>query len=131
MTEQNNLLIKTNHNVRLLILATGQTVLCLFGDVKDPEGNLVGYKMIYPFILDLGEPNDDGTLPIKYTKWCPFTPVQEFKLVGDHIISVTYPDNNILDSYVGELKTYNIQEEDIFFEEETDGDQSEPAEAAE
>jgi len=130
MTEETKQL-RTNHNIRLVILATGETVLCLFGDVKDAEGALVGYKMIYPFVLDLGDPNEDGTLPIKYTKWCPFTPVQEFKLVGDHIISVTYPDNNILDSYAGELKSYNILEEDIFYEEETNGDNSEPDQVTE
>ena len=32
--------LKTNHNVRIVNLATGDNVLCMFGDIKEPEGEL-------------------------------------------------------------------------------------------
>ena len=124
--------LRTNHNIRLVILDTKETILCLFGEVNDNDNNVVGYKMMYPFSLSLGNPNEDGTIPISYTRWCPYTPVQEFKLTGDHIISVTYPDNGILTNYTGELEQYGITEKQLFYDvEETNGDNSEPDQAAE
>ena len=128
-------MLRTNHNIRLVILSNKETILCLFGEIQNEEINdkrIIGYRMMYPFTLSLGESNDDGTIPIQYTRWCPFTPVQEFKMSGDHIISVTYPDDNILDNYVAELAQYGITSEQIFFtQEEVSGDQSEPDQTAE
>lgn len=130
MTEQAPL--KTNHNVRVVNLTTGANVLCLFGDVRDAEEKVVGYRMLYPFSLTLGMPNDDGTIPIQYSRFCPFSPIEEHRLGGDHIISVVYPDNGILDNYVNKLKEFGLQEDQIYFAEETtDGDNSEPAETGE
>jgi len=130
MTEQAPL--KTNHNVRVVNLTTGANVLCLFGDVRDAEEKVVGYRMLYPFSLTLGMPNDDGTIPIQYSRFCPFSPIEEHRLGGDHIISVVYPDNGILDNYVNKLKEFGLQEKQIYFaEENTDGDNSEPTEAGE
>ena len=132
MTEQAPL--KTNHNVRIVNLTTGANVLCLFGDVRNEqeENRVVGYRMLYPFTLTLGDPNDDGTIPIQYSRFCPFSPIEEHRLGGEHIISVVYPDNGILDNYVTKLKEFGLEDGQIFFAEEApDGDNSEPAEAGE
>ncbi|AOV61849.1 hypothetical protein BOW91_gp097 [Synechococcus phage S-WAM2] len=131
MTEQAPL--KTNHNIRIVNLTTGANVLCLFGDVRNEqeENRVVGYRMLYPFTLTLGDPNDDGTIPIQYSRFCPFSPIEEHRLGGEHIISVVYPDNGILDNYVTKLKEFGLEDGQIFFEEETDGDNSESTEAGE
>ena len=124
--------LKTNHNVRIVNLTTGANVLCLFGDVRDEEQKVIGYRLLYPFVLTLGGENEDGTVPIKYTRFCPFSPIEEHRIGGDHIISVVYPDNGILDNYVSKLVETGLTEDQIYYpEEEPDGDQSEPAEAAE
>ena len=129
MTEMNQL--KTNHNIRIVTLTTGERVLCLFGEVKD-EGKVVGYRLIYPFALSLGDPNEDGTIPIRYSRWCPYSPVQEHRISGDHIISVVYPDNSILGNYTTELGQFGLTEDQIFYPEEApNGDNSEPTEAGE
>ena len=131
MTEQTQEL-RTNHNVRVVKLVTNETILCLFGEVKNDEDKIIGYRVLYPYVLTLGSPNEDGTLPINYTRWCPFSPVQEYKIPGEHLIAVTYPDNNILDNYVAELGNFGIKEENLFFtREEVSGDQREPVEASE
>lgn len=130
MTDQTQQL-KTNHPVRIAILSTGERVLCLFGDVKSEDQKVIGYKMVYPFVLSLGEQDENGNLPIRYSRWCPYTPVQEFRINGEHIVSVTFPDNNILDNYLSELATLGITQDQIFYPEETNGDNSEPAEAGE
>ena len=106
-------------------LTTGANVLCLFGDVRNEqeENRVVGYRMLYPFTLTLGDPNDDGTIPIQYSRFCPFSPIEEHRLGGEHIISVVYPDNGILDNYVAKLKEFGLEEEQLFFEENTDGSQ--------
>ena len=130
MKEQTKL--KTNHNIRIVNLATGDNVLCMFGEVRGDEDKVIGYRMLYPYTLGLGAENEDGTIPISYTRWCPFSPVEEHRLGGEHIISVVYPDNNILDNFVNRLKEANVKDENIFWpvEEASDGDNSEPTKAA-
>ena len=123
--------LKTNHNTRIVILSTGERVLCLFGELRGDDSKVIGYKMLYPYALTLGNPQEDGTMPINYTRWCPYSPVQEYRVNGEHIVSVTYPDNNILENYVTELESFGIPRDQLFFEEATDGDNSEPAETAE
>ena len=63
MTEQNQL--KTNHDIRVVTLTTGERVLCLFGEIRnDEEDRVLGYRLLYPFTLELGTPNDDGTISV-------------------------------------------------------------------
>ena len=132
MTEQQQL--KTNHNIRIVTLATSERVLCMFGDVRDQEDTtkVVGYRMLYPYTLSLGTPNEDGSIPIHYERWCPFSPQEEHRMSGEHIISVVFPDNNILDNFTKRLNDLGITDDQIFIPaEETDGDNSEPVEAGE
>jgi len=126
--------LKTNHNVRIVTLVTSERILCLFGEVRDDESKVIGYKLVYPFVLTLSSPNEDGTIPISYSRWCPYSPIEEHRISGDHIISVVYPDNGILDNYVSKLKEAGFTEDQLFYQENvevTDGDNSEPAEASE
>ncbi len=125
--------LKTNHSVRVVTLTTNERVLCLFGDIREEEeGKVVGYRMLYPFNLSLGEPNDDGTIPIQYERFCPYSPIEEHRMGGEHIISVVFPDNGILDNYVAKLLETGMTEDQIFYPEEApNGDNSEPVEVAE
>jgi|TARA_B100000073_G_scaffold94324_1_gene74859 hypothetical protein len=123
MTQTPQETLKTNHNIRVVTLVTGEKVLCLFGEVRQ-EGEVVGYRLIYPFVLTLGAVNEDGSMPINYTRWCPFSPVEEHKVGGTHIMSVVFPDNQILDNFVGKLKENGFTDEQLFFEEGTDGSES-------
>ena len=123
MTEQTKL--KTNHNIRIVNLTTGENVLCMFGEVRGDEDKVIGYRMLYPYALGLGKENEDGTIPISYTRWCPFSPVEEHRLGGEHIISVVYPDNGIVDNFANRLRELGLKDEQIFFEE-SNGDNSEP-----
>ena len=116
--------LKTNHNVRIVTLSTAERVLCMFGEVKNDEEKVVGYRLVYPYLLGLGELNEDGTIPINYSRWCPYSPIEDHRISGDHIISVVYPDNNILSNYAERLKEIGLKEEQIFYEEKTDGDSS-------
>ena len=131
MTQQNNL--RTNHYIRIVTLTTGDRVLCLFGEVRDDteEKKVIGYRMVFPYTLSLGDPNDDGTIPIRYSRWCPYSPIQEHRLSGDHIISVVYPDEGILDNYVEQLKEFDVTPDQIFQEVVDNGNNGEPAEAGE
>ena len=111
--------LRTNHNIRIVSLANTERVLCMFGEIRsDDKEKVIGYRMLYPYLLELGEDNADGTIPIKYSRWCPYSPVEEHRLGGEHIISVVYPDNNILDNFVARLKTIGLQDDQIFWNEE-------------
>ena len=116
MTEQIEL--RTNHNVRVITLDTAERVLSIFGEIRteDQEQRVIGYRLLYPYTLSLGEVNEDGTVPIRYERWCPYSPVEEHRIGGEHIISCVLPDNGILDNYVSRLKQVGLTEEQIFFE---------------
>ena len=122
--------LKTNHNIRIVTLTTAERVLCMFGEVRGDDEKVLGYRIVYPYLLSLGEPQEDGNIPIHYTRWCPFSPVEEHRLSGEHIISVVLPDNNILDNFAVRLREYGLTDEQIFFEVK-DGDNSESDQAAE
>ena len=124
--------LKTNHNIRVVNLTTGDNVLCMFGEIRGEDDKVVGYRMLYPYRLTLGEENEDRTIPINYTRWCPFSPVEEHRLGGEHIISVVFPDNNIVDNFANRLREIGMTEEQIFFPEEVkeDGSESESDQAA-
>ena len=123
--------LKQNHFVRIVKLVTGDNVLCLFGDVKGDNEDVVGYRLIYPYVLTLGEPNETGDIPISYTRFCPFSPVEEHRISGNHIISVVFPDNGVLENYTNRLIELGVDKNIIFFEEDTDGNSSESTEAGE
>lgn len=125
--------LKTNHNVRVVTLVTGERILCLFGGVRDENDptKVTAYRLIYPYILTLGQQNEDGTMPINYTRFCPFSPYEEHVIVGDHIISVVLPDAQIFENFKEKLNEAGIKDEQIFYPEETDGNNGEPAEAGE
>ncbi|QPB08194.1 hypothetical protein PQC11_gp134 [Synechococcus phage S-H9-1] len=121
-----------NHAIRVVTLVTGERVLCIFGDLRDEENKVVGYKLFEPFTLKVGDPQEDGSMPIKYNRWCMFSPEREYLISGTHIIAASVPDQNILDTYVSELEEkVGITRDQIFVEENTDGDNSEPTEAGE
>jgi len=124
--------LKTNHNIRVVNLTTGDNVLCMFGEIRGEDDKVIGYRMLYPYRLTLGEENEDRTIPINYTRWCPFSPVEEHRLGGEHIISVVYPDNNIVDNFANRLREIGMSDDKIFFPEEVkeDGSESESDQAA-
>ena len=117
--------LKTNHNIRIVTLSTAERVLCMFGEVKNDEEKVVGYRLVYPYLLGLGQINEDGTVPINYSRWCPYSPIEDHRISGEHLLTVVYPDNNILKNYAERLKEIGLKDEQIFYEEKTDGDSSE------
>ena len=82
-------------------------------------------QTVYPYLLGLGELNEDGTIPINYSRWCPYSPIEDHRISGEHLLTVVYPDNNILNNYADRLKEIGLKDEQIFYEEKTDGDSSE------
>ena len=122
--------LRTNHNIRIVSLANTERVLCMFGEIRsDDKEKVIGYRMLYPYKLTLGNENEDGTIPIQYTRWCPFSPVEEHRMGGEHIISVVYPDNGIVDNFTKRLHEIGLTDDKIFFEE-PNGDNSEPDKTA-
>ena len=100
--------LKTNHNVRIVTLSTAERVLCMFGEVKNDEEKVVGYRLVYPYLLGLGQINEDGTVPINYSRWCHYSPIEDHRISGEHILTVVYPDNNILSNYAERLSLIHI-----------------------
>ena len=120
----------TNHNIRIVTLTTAERVLCLFGEIKGDDDKVAGYRLVYPYLLSLGQINEDGTIPINYSRWCPFSPIEDHRISGEHSISVVYPDNSIVNNYAERLKELGLTEEQIFYEVKKDGDSSESTETS-
>ena len=124
--------MKINHAIRVVTLVTGERVLCIFGDVRDEENKIAGYRLFEPFTLKVGEPQEDGSMPVRYNRWCMFSPEKEYLISGTHIVAVSVPEDNIVETYASELENKLVITRDQIFQEVTeDGDNSEPAEAGE
>ena len=48
----------TNHNIRIVTLTTAERVLCLFGEIKGDDDKVAGYRLVYPYLLSLGQINE-------------------------------------------------------------------------
>jgi hypothetical protein len=123
---------RVNHPIRVVTLTTAERVLCLFTDVRNENDDtqVIGYKMAEPYTLTLGEEDESGNFPVKYNRWCMYSPEREFMLSGNHIIAVSVPDSNIVEQYASQLEAAGISRDQIFIEVE-DGTDSEPAEVSE
>ena len=123
---------RVNHPIRVVTLTTAERVLCLFTDVRDENNDtqVIGYKMAEPYTLTLGEADESGNFPVKYNRWCMYSPEREFMLSGNHIIAVSVPDENIVEQYATQLEASGISKDQIFIEVDN-GDNSEPAETSE
>jgi hypothetical protein len=122
---------RVNHPIRVVTLTTAERVLCLFTDVRDEnnDAQVIGYKMAEPYTLTLGEADESGNFPVKYNRWCMYSPEREFMLSGNHIIAVSVPDENIVEQYATQLEASGISKDQIFIEEDN-GDNSEPTETS-
>ena len=122
---------KVNHPIRVVTLTTAERVLCLFTDVRDENNDtqVIGYKMAEPYTLTLGEADESGNFPVKYNRWCMYSPEREFMLSGNHIIAVSVPDENIVEQYAAQLEASGISKDQIFIEVDN-GDNSEPTETS-
>ena len=123
--------LRTNHNVRVVIMNDGKQILCLFEEIKNEEQQVIAFRFVYPYVLTVGEEvNEDGTYPIRFARWCPFSPVQDFRVSGNSITTITLPDDGILENFITELESFGIPRDQLLFEEEN-GNSSEPIEAPE
>jgi len=122
---------RVNHPIRVVTLTTAERVLCLFTDVRDENNDtqVIGYKMAEPYTLTLGEADESGNFPVKYNRWCMYSPEREFMLSGNHIIAVSVPDENIVEQYATQLEASGISKDQIFIEVDN-GDNSEPTETS-
>ena len=100
-----------DHNVRIITLITGETVIANFGQVRE-EDKFVAYQLLYPLALNLqtGEPDADGNeqFNVTYRRWNPFTPYEDHRINPASVVSAMPPASDILKNYVGKLKEANV-----------------------
>ena len=100
-----------DHNVRIVALITGETVIANFGQVRE-EDKFVAYQLLYPLALNLqaGEPDADGNeqFNVTYRRWNPFTPYEDHRINPASVISAMPPAKDILVNYVGKLKEAGV-----------------------
>ena len=100
-----------DHNVRIITLTTGETVIANFGQVRE-EDKFVAYQLLYPLALNLqaGETDADGNeqFNVTYRRWNPFTPYEDHRINPASVVSAMPPASDILKNYVGKLKEANV-----------------------
>lgn len=127
-----------DHNVRIISLITGETVIANFGQVRE-EDKFVAYQLLYPLALNLqeGEQDESGNpqFNVTYRRWNPFTPYEDHRINPASVVSAMPPAKDILTNYVVKLKEANVNL--AFLPNEgkdilgiTDGESKEPTGAA-
>ena len=127
-----------DHNVRIISLITGETVIANFGQVRE-EDKFVAYQLLYPLALNLQEGEQDASgnpqFNVTYRRWNPFTPYEDHRINPASVVSAMPPAKDILTNYVVKLKEANVNL--AFLPNEgrdilgiTDGEPKEPTGAA-
>jgi hypothetical protein len=103
---------------KILVFKTGERVIAGAGERKDNEtGRGVCLVIKCPYILTLGsrnEENDDFT--VNFSKWNPFSSSLEFNIPYDAVVTVSDPEQGILDVY---LEKFGAE---LFYEDEQDAE---------
>ena len=100
-----------DHNVRIISLITGETVIANFGQVRE-EDKFVAYQLLYPLALNLQEGETDANgnpqFNVTYRRWNPFTPYEDHRINPASVVSAMPPAKDILTNYVVKLKEANV-----------------------
>ena len=99
------------HNVRVVKLITGETVISNFTQIREEE-KFVAYQLLYPLTLSLAEkPVSDGeeaVYSVTYRRWNPFTPYEDFRINPSTVVSAMPPAEDILRNYVTKLNDASV-----------------------
>lgn len=118
--------------VKVILMKSGEDVI---SDAKEilnkSEDGIVAYHLSHPYAMQLTTTEEDGItvegeeskpktkFQVAYTHWAPLSKQREFIIPADWVVTIYDPHDNILRDYCAK--------HDIKIEEESDGDQTDPA----
>jgi hypothetical protein len=93
-------------NASILVLKTGEQIICELKEVFDGEGDDrkgVCLLMIHPYVLSLVSAPDTAEsqqdLQVKFSKWCPYAVDYQYKIPYDTVMAIGVPDAGLEQAY--------------------------------
>ena len=97
--------------VKLLLLKSGEEVICDAQELVDPETKeAIGFKIHKPFRLDIVSDEEGIVLDrkkgyqVSWFPWAPLSKDKDFYLPGHHVLTAYDPLDSIAEQYVNAIK---------------------------
>jgi hypothetical protein len=98
-------------NPSIVVLRTGEKLITILQEVYDGEGEDrkgVCLVMNYPYTLELlkieNEDNAEQDLQVKYSKWCPYSIENTFRIPYDGILTFGSADPGLAQAYIAKVE---------------------------
>lgn len=100
---------------KILVMKNGERLIAGTGERKGEDGRGICLVIKCPYILTLG-PKNEGTedFTVNFSKWNPFSSSLDFNIPYDAVVTVSDPEQGILDVY---LEKFGAE---LFYEDEQD-----------
>ena len=104
-------------SVKLLLLKSGEEVICEAQELMDPETKEpIGFRLHKPFRLEIV--SEDGGIvfnrekgyQVSWFPWAPLSKDRDFYLPGHHVLTAYDPLDSISQQYVEAIKEENYDE---------------------
>lgn len=108
-------------NPSIVVLRTGEKLITILQEVFEGEGDEkkgVCLVMNYPYELELmmvsNDENPEQDLQVKYTKWCPFSVDNQYRVPYDGILTIGVPDAGLASAYLQKVEGQKARETENF-----------------
>lgn len=107
-------------NPSIVVLKTGEKLITILQEVFEGEGDDkkgICLLMNYPYELSLisvpNEENPDKDLQVKYSKWCPYSIENSFRIPYDGILTIGQPDPGLTQAYMAKVDVAKGADQDL------------------
>ena len=99
-------------NPSIVVLKTGEKLITILQEVfegEDEDRKGICLLMNYPYELALiaapNETNPEMDLQVKFSKWCPYSVENSFRIPYDGILTIGQPDPGLTEAYMAKVNT--------------------------
>ena len=94
---------------QIIVFKNGERVITQLQEVFEGEGDDkrgICLLMSHPYILELissDDPNSKMDLQVKFSKWCPYSIENSFRIPYDGILTIGQPDPGLTQAYMAKV----------------------------
>jgi len=103
-------------NIKILKMVTGEQLITHVTDMKDSDGNNIGFLLSYPYVLIVqptSQPNEPLKFNINYIAWMSSSKSQSFFVSYSSIIAIGEPAEEIEQEYLNQFGDLLNQMNDV------------------
>jgi len=93
-------------NPSIVILKSGEQLICdlkeFFDSDNEEEKRGLGLLFIHPYSLQLIPSDED--VQVKFSKWCPYSKDNQFKVPYDSVIAFGQCDDGLEEAYLEKIR---------------------------